>query len=113
MTAKLNAIRTAKDIQDLEKYDAEHIYAEVREVLDIRYVYNQTGLLVEIQTQTSTGGPTVWVDYKLDSDRATVHYSHGNDSATAEAYAPLICEITWEMFAIKAKDLANGFAGCL
>ena len=107
MTAKDDATRTAQDIQDLDKYDTDHILDEAREVLDARYVFNSGGQLIEIQTLITYGGPTVWVHYNDGNEWATVHYYDGSDFATAGAYAPNVCETMWEMLALEAGDLAG------
>tara|TARA_B110000858_G_scaffold67923_1_gene78955 strand:+ start:316 stop:597 length:282 start_codon:yes stop_codon:yes gene_type:complete len=71
---------------------------DINDVLDRRFVFDVSGTLVEIQTMTTCGGPTVWVHYELGRDYATVHYSHSGGVVTVEAYLPMTTEYMFEVF---------------
>ena len=71
---------------------------DINDVLDRRFVFDNYGTLVEIQTMTTCGGPTVWVNYELGRDYATVHYSHSGGVVTVEAYLPMTAELIFQAY---------------
>lgn len=91
-----NAGHIARRMQAEEAMNCEAI--DINDVLDQRYVFDSSGTLVEIQTMTTCGGPTVWVHYELGRDYATVHYSHSGNVVTVEAYLPMTTELIFEAY---------------
>ena len=90
-----NAGYIARRMQAEEAIDGG---CDINDVLDQRYVFDSSGTLVEIQTMTTCGGPTVWVHYELGRDYATVHYSHSGNVVTVEAYLPMTTELIFQAY---------------
>ena len=90
-----NAGYIARRMQAEECIDGS---VDIDDVLDRRFVFDMSGTLVEIQTMTTCGGPTVWVHYELGRDYATVHYSHSGNVVTVEAYLPMTTELLFAAF---------------